>query len=287
MSTVKIAGVNCRADTIVSDPVNQVKQMLSKRERERYKRQMMLFGDEGQERLKKANIFIAGAGGLGSPVSIYLAVAGVGTLTVVDKDVVEQTNLNRQILHIDRDIGRKKTASAEEKLHAINPDITVKVIDTTIDESNCAQLVGRADGIVDAMDNYPTRYLLNDIALQKNIPLFHGAIRGFYGQATTIIPGKTACLRCIFPSAPPKEVFPVVGVTPGFIGMIQVNEVLKYLLGTGELLANRLLIWDGLTARAEEIAVVRNPACISCGTGHASKNASTGTAKKIPTGKKK
>ena len=248
---------------------------------------MMLFGDEGQERLKKATVFIAGAGGLGSPVSIYLAVAGVGTLTVVDKDVVEQTNLNRQILHYDRDIGRKKTASAEEKLHAINPDITVKVIDTTIDESNAARLVGRADGIVDAMDNYPTRYLLNDIALEKKIPLFHGAIRGFYGQATTIIPEKTACLRCIFPSAPPKEVFPVVGVTPGFIGMIQVTEVLKYLLGTGDLLANRLLIWDGMTAHADEICVARNPACLSCGAGHASKNASAVKAKKEPARKKR
>ncbi len=261
--------------------------MISERERERYKRQMMLFGDEGQERLKKAHIFSAGAGGLGSPVSIYLAVAGVGTLTVVDKDVVELTNLNRQILHYDRDIGRKKTASAEEKLRAINPDIIVKVIDTTIEESNGAQLVGSADGIVDAMDNYPTRYLLNDIAQEKKIPLFHGAIRGFYGQATTILPKKTACLRCIFPCAPPKEVFPVVGVTPGFIGMIQVNEVLKYLLGTGDLLANRLLIWDGMTAHAEEIAVVKNPACISCGTGHASKNASAVKAKNVHERKKK
>ncbi|MDD1702138.1 MAG: HesA/MoeB/ThiF family protein [Methanoregula sp.] len=239
--------------------------MLSERERERYKRQMMLFGDEGQERLKKASIFIAGAGGLGSPVSIYLAVAGVGTLTLVDKDIVEQTNLNRQILHYDRDIGRKKVESAEEKLTEINPDIRVRVVDTTIDDTNCSHLVGRADGIVDAMDNYPTRYLLNDVALEKKIPLFHGAIRGFYGQATTIVPGKTACLRCIFPSAPPKEVFPVVGVSPGFIGMVQATEVLKYLLGTGDLLENRLLIWDGMTAHAEELSFVKNPACISCG----------------------
>jgi len=261
--------------------------MLSERERERYKRQMMLFSDQGQERLKKAHIFIAGAGGLGSPVSIYLAVAGVGTLTVVDNDLVELTNLNRQILHYDRDIGRKKTVSAEEKLRAINPDITVRVIDTTIEESNGAQLVGRADGIVDAMDNYPTRYLLNDIAQEKKIPLFHGAIRGFYGQATTILPGKTACLRCIFPCAPPQEVFPVVGATPGVIGTIQATEVLKYLLGTGDLLANRLLIWDGMTAHAEEIAVVKNPACTSCGTGHASKNASMVKAKNVHERKKK
>ena len=241
--------------------------MLSERERERYKRQMMLFGDAGQERLKRAHIFIAGAGGLGSPISIYLAVTGVGTITVVDKDIVDQTNLNRQILHYDRDIGRKKTASAEEKLQALNPDITIRVIDTTIDESNTGQLIGSADGIVDAMDNYPIRYLLNDIAQKKKIPLFHGAIRGFYGQATTILPEKTACLRCIFPSAPPQEVFPVVGATPGVIGTIQATEVLKYPLGTGDLLANRLLIWDGMTMHAEEIAVERNPECTSCGEG--------------------
>ncbi|MFA5221074.1 MAG: HesA/MoeB/ThiF family protein [Methanoregula sp.] len=249
--------------------------MFLERERERYKRQMMFFGDEGQERLKKAHIFIAGAGGLGSPISIYLAVAGIGTITLVDKDTVDQSNLNRQILHNDRDIGRKKTVSAEEKLRAINPDITVNAIDTTIESSNAAKLVGTADGIVDAMDNYPTRYLLNDIALAKNIPLFHGAIRGFYGQATTIIPGKTACLRCIFPNPPPQEVFPVVGVTPGVIGTIQATEVLKYVLGNGELLANRLLIWDGMQAHAEEIAVVRNPACVSCGRKNTTNPAGT------------
>ena len=238
--------------------------MLSERERERYKRQMMLFGDEGQELLKKAHIFIAGAGGLGSPVSVYLAVAGIGTLTVVDRDVVDQSNLNRQILHYDRDIGRKKTESAEEKLMAINPDITVRVIDTTIEEKNAGDLVGKADGIVDAMDNYPVRYLLNNVAISKKIPLFHGAICGFYGQATTIIPGQTACLTCIFPKAPPKEVFPVVGVTPGLIGMVQATEVLKYLLKNGELLTNRLFIWDGIQAHAEEIRMERDPRCTAC-----------------------
>jgi molybdopterin/thiamine biosynthesis adenylyltransferase len=251
--------------------------MFSERELERYKRQMMLFGGEGQERLKKAHIFIAGAGGLGSPVSIYLAVAGVGTITIVDMDVVDQTNLNRQILHFDRDIGRKKTASAEEKLKELNPDITVNAIDVKIDESNVTKLVGRADGIVDAMDNYPTRYLLNGVAIAKQIPFFHGGIRGFYGQATTIIPGTTPCLKCIFPKAPPREVFPVVGVTTGIIGTIQTNEVIKYLTGSGELLTNRLFIWDGLQAHAEEICVERNPACEACG----------GMAKKTPVRKKK
>lgn len=239
--------------------------MLSERERERYKRQILLFGDKGQERLKKAHIFIAGAGGLGSPVSIYLAAAGIGTITIADMDTVDTTNLNRQVLHYDRDTGKKKVASAEEKLRAINPEITINAVDARIDESNAADLIGDADGIVDAMDNYPTRYVLNDVALEKKIPFFHGAIQGFYGQATTIIPGRTPCLRCLFPCAPPKEVFPVVGVTPGVIGTIQATEVIKYLIGEGDLLANRLLIWDGLQAHAEEIQVKKNPACPVCG----------------------
>jgi len=239
--------------------------MLSLRELDRYKRQILLFGEEGQEKLKKAHIFIAGAGGLGSPISIYLAVAGIGTITIVDKDIVELTNLNRQILHNDNDIGRKKTTSAEAKLIAFNPDIMIRVIDTTIDKTNVMRLVGKSDGIVDAMDNFPTRYLLNETAVKKNIPLFHGAIRGLYGQATTIIPGKTPCLKCIFPNAPPKEIFPVVGVTPGFIGMIQATEVLKYLINDGRLLSNRLFIWDGFEAHADEIIVEWNPKCPVCG----------------------
>jgi len=244
--------------------------MLSERERERYKRQMMLFGDVGQERLKNAHIFIAGAGGLGSPIAIYLAVAGIGELTILDMDVVDQSNLNRQILHNDCDIGKKKTASAEEKLRAINPDIRVNAIDQKIDEINASRLIGNARGIVDAMDNFPTRYTLNDVALEKGIPLFHGAIRGFHGQATTILPGKSACLKCIFPKAPPKEVFPVVGVTPGIIGTVQANEVLKYVLGKGNLLTNRLFMWDGLESRAEEICIEANPCCAACGTKESS-----------------
>lgn len=219
--------------------------MLTERERERYKRQILLFGEEGQEKLKKSHLFIAGAGGLGSPIAIYLAVAGVGTITIVDMDVVDQTNLNRQILHNDRDIGKKKTVSAIEKLQELNRDITINAIDATISADNIHDLVGRADGIVDAMDNYPVRYLLNRTALELKIPLFHGAIRGLHGQVTTIVPGKTPCLQCIFPKAPPKEVFPVVGTTPGIIGTIQANEAIKYLTGEGNLLTNRLLIWDG------------------------------------------
>ncbi|HII98841.1 MAG TPA: HesA/MoeB/ThiF family protein [Methanoregula sp.] len=241
--------------------------MLSERELERYKRQILLFGNDGQERLKSSHIFIAGAGGLGSPVAIYLAVAGVGTITVVDMDTVEQSNLNRQILHYDRDIGKKKTVSAIAKLQEYNPDIIINAIDTTITADNIRRLVGQADGIVDAMDNYPVRYLLNRVALEMKVPFFHGAIRGFYGQATTIIPGKTPCLECIFPRAPPKEVFPVVGVTPGVIGTVQATEVIKYLTKQGELLVGRLFIWDGLAATSEEIAIEKNPVCPVCGSG--------------------
>ena len=246
--------------------------MLSLRELERYKRQILLFGESGQDQLKKSKIFIAGAGGLGSPVSIYLAVAGVGTLVIVDNDVVELTNLNRQILHGDEDIGKKKTESARETLERLNPDIRIEAMDVTIDEHNVSSLVGDSQGLVDALDNFPTRYLLNRTAVQKGIPLFHGAIRGMYGQATTIVPGTTPCLECIFPYPPPKEVFPVVGLTPGLIGMVQATEVVKYLLGTGDLLTNRLFLWDGMQCRAEEIAVERNPQCMVCG----SKNSRTG-----------
>ena len=238
--------------------------LLSSRERERYSRQMMLFGDEGQELLKDATIFIAGAGGLGSPVAMYLAVLGVGTIILADNDAVERTNLNRQILHGERDIGRRKSVSAGERLEALNPDITVKAIDATIDTTTVHSLTDTADGIVDALDNYPTRYLLNRIAVEKDIPLFHGGINGFFGQATTILPGETPCLRCIFPHPPPREVFPVAGVTAGFIGMVQATEVCKYLLCKGELLANRLLLWDGMQARVEEIAVEKDPSCEVC-----------------------
>ena len=240
--------------------------MLSGRELSRYKRQIQLFGRDGQEKLKRAKIFIAGAGGLGSPIAIYLAVAGIGTITIVDRDTVDESNLNRQILHYERDIGKKKTESAEEKLRMINPDIRINAISTTIEETNVLGLVDDSDCIIDALDNFATRYLLNKAAITKKIPLFHGAIRGMNGQATTIIPGSTPCLRCIFHTPPPEEVVPAVGVTAGIIGMIQATEVIKYFTGNGSLLANRLFIWEGLEARAEEILIEKDPSCPACGT---------------------
>lgn len=170
-------------------------------------------------------------------------------------------------MHCDRDIGKKKTASAEEKLTEINPYITIRVIDTTIDETNIGRLVGRADGIVDAMDNFPTRYLLNGTAVKKKIPCSMVRYSGYTGRRRRLPRGQTPCLACIFPNAPPKEVFPLVGVTPGLIGMVQATEVVTYLINDGRLLTNRLFIWDGLEAHAEEIIVDRNPACPVCGDG--------------------
>jgi molybdopterin/thiamine biosynthesis adenylyltransferase len=239
--------------------------MLTEREQERYRRQLPLFGEAGQEILRRSHLFIAGAGGLGSPVSLYLAAAGVGSLTLVDHDRVERTNLNRQLLHRDRDVGRLKIDSALDTLRGINPDITVRGVTATIREDNVADLVGKADGIIDAVDSFEVRYFLNGVACVQKIPLFHGAVHGFYGQAATIVPPHTACLRCMFPHPPPGETTPVIGVTPGLIGTIQATEAIKYLLGCGELLTDRLLVWDGFRARAEEIRVQKNPFCTECG----------------------
>lgn len=239
--------------------------MLTENELKRYERQIRIFGVDGQERLKNAKVFVAGAGGLGSAISIYLAAAGIGRIRIVDHEKIELSNLNRQILHCDEDVGREKAASAEEKLKKINPDVSLEAISETIEENNVLELVDDFDLIVDAMDNFHTRYLLNRAAIVKNIPFFHGAINGLYGQATTIIPGKTACLRCIFPEPPPSMTFPVVGATCGVIGCIQVTEIVKYIVKMGSSLENRLLLWDGLNAKIDEIEIERNPSCEDCG----------------------
>ena len=230
----------------------------------RYSRQIRLFGEAGQEKLKRTSVFIAGAGGLGSIVSIYMAAAGFGRIRIVDCDSVEPSNLNRQILHESSDVGRDKAMSAYETLTGINPEIEVEALVETISEDNIDHLLQDSDLIMDAMDNFPTRYLLNRACLHRKIPLFHGAISGYQGQATTIIPGKTACLRCIFPRAPPASIFPALGSTCGVIGSIQVTEAVKYVQGSGELLANRLLLWDGRIACLDEVACERNLGCMDC-----------------------
>ena len=231
----------------------------------RYVRQLRIFGEDGQKRLKNAKVTIAGAGGLGSVTATYLTVAGVGRIQIIDDDVVELSNLNRQMLHWEQDIGKKKAESFEEKLSQMNSEVDVVVTTQRIREDTIAEIITDADLIVDAMDNFQTRYVLNRLALHKKIPFFHGGVYGFEGQVTTIIPGETACLQCIFPESPEAETFPVIGATCSVIGGIQATEVVKYIVGVGGLLTNRLLIWDGVDARMEEFAVERNPACRACG----------------------
>ena len=240
--------------------------MLTGEELDRYSRQIMIpqIGEKGQEKLKRAKVFIAGVGGLGSPVSIYLTAAGVGHLRMVDHDRVDLTNLNRQVVHWSGDVGKRKVESAQEKLNKLNPNVTVETLSVTISEENASELITGFDLIVDAMDNLPTRYLLNKKAIEHGIPFFHGAVNGFEGRAMTVIPGKTACLRCLYRGPVPESKFPVIGVTPAVIGCIQATEVIKYLVGIGDLLANRLLAFDGLNLKFTEFKVQRNPQCEHC-----------------------
>ena len=241
--------------------------MLTGDELKRYDRQIMIpgIGEKGQEKLKRARVVIAGGGGLGSPASIYLAAAGVGTIRIIDHDRVELSNLNRQVLHWDEDIGREKVNSAVEKLKRLNKGVEIEAVEETITEANISELVAGFDLIVDAMDNLPTRYLLNKAAIENNIPFFHGAVYGLEGRAMTIIPGRTACLGCVYRGPIPEEKFPVIGVTPAIIGCIQATEVIKYVTGIGKLLANRLLVYDGLNMKFTEMVVKKDPNCEHCG----------------------
>lgn len=232
----------------------------------RYDRQMLIrgFGEAGQRKLKGSAAFVAGCGGLGSPISMYLAAAGVGTLVIADMDIVDLSNLNRQILHWDGNIGEDKVKSAYEKLVQLNPSINVVPFQGRIDENNVFELTKGCDIIMDAMDNFETRYLLNRAALYHKIPMVHGSIWGLEGRVTTLVPGKTPCLECIFPKAPPKETFPVLGATPGVIGTIQVTEAIKMLTGIGIPLVNRLLVYDGEYMEFHEIKIAPDPGCTAC-----------------------
>ncbi len=234
-------------------------------EREKYSRQILLFGEEGQEKLKNAKVLVAGAGGLGSPVSTYLAIAGVGKIILADFDSVDPSNLNRQFLHHQKDIGRLKIESAKEKLLSMNPDIEVETIAEMLTESNLETLVPECDVIVDALDNLETRHMLNRLVIKRRIPLIHGAVTGYDGQVTTIVPGKTPCFYCIFPRISKKEVFPILGATAGIIGSIQANEVIKFLTGQGKLLEGRLLFWNGLSGNFSEISLSKLNNCPVCG----------------------
>lgn len=241
--------------------------MLTEYDRERYDRQIMIpeIGEPGQVRLQKAVVFIAGAGGLGSPAALYLAAAGVGTLRIVDNDTVTLSNLNRQILHGDPDIGKGKAGSAAESLERLNARVQLNCSADTITPANVVDLVQGSDLIVDALDNIETRLLLNKAALNLKIPLIHGAVNGFEGRAMVVLPGKTACLGCLVRGKPQPGKFPVMGATPAVIGAIQATEAVKAITGAGRLLSGRLLRYDGLAMEFSEFTINQNPQCPDCG----------------------
>ncbi len=237
---------------------------LSPDEQERYLRQLLIFGEAGQQKLKNASIFIAGTGGLGSPVAYYLAAAGVGHLTIVDHDEVALSNMNRQILHFTTDIGRKKIDSATQKLRALNPEIEVTGHAVQITPENIEMLAAGADLIIDAVDNYEARYILNAYAVRAGIPFFHGAVRGISGQMLIVIPGETPCLRCLIGDCLVNGPVPVLGIAPGIIGLMQANEAVKYLTGTGTVAAGQLHLWDGERTVLESFTVKKDHTCPVC-----------------------
>lgn len=240
---------------------------------ERYSRQIILpnVGGKGQEKFLNAKILIIGAGGLGSPCALYLASAGIGKIGIVDSDVVELSNLQRQILHSTKDVARPKVESAKERLIAINPDIEIIPYKIRLTSENILEVIKDYDIIVDGSDNFSTRYLVNDACIFSNKPFSHGSIFRFDGQVTTIIPGKGPCYRCLFALPPPPGVMPscqeagVLGAVVGVIGTIQANEVLKYILGTGNLLIGRLLVFNALDSSFKQVKVPRDPKCPVCG----------------------
>ena len=241
----------------------------------RYRRHLSLpeVGEAGQARLGSARVLVLGAGGLGSPAALYLAAAGVGTLGIVDSDVVEVSNLQRQVLHRSSDAGRPKTDSARDTLTALNPEVKVVTFQERLSAANVLRIVRDFQVVVDGGDNFPTRYLLNDACVREGIPLVHGSVYRFEGQATTLLPGVGPCYRCLYPTPPPPELAPscaeagVLGVLPGLIGLVQANEVLKLLLDIGTPLVGRLLTFDALGTRFSELSLRRDPACPTCRPG--------------------
>ena len=239
---------------------------------QRYSRHLIMngVGSAGQRKLIDAKVLIIGAGGLGSPVALYLALAGVGTIGVVDFDTVDVSNLQRQILHTDADVGRPKVISAKETLNAHNPDVNVVLHEEPINSENAMDIIPDYDIIVNGADNFATRYLVNDASFLAGKPLVDGAILVFDGQATTYQPGE-GCYRCMFPDPPPPGEVPncaeagVIGALPGLVGSIQALEVVKLAMGVGETLTSRMLLIDALTMDFREIKIRRNPECKLCG----------------------
>jgi molybdopterin/thiamine biosynthesis adenylyltransferase len=239
--------------------------MWDKLELQHYERQLELIGRRGQRRLKQAGVYIAGAGGLGTAVASYLAAAGIGRIAIVDRDKVQVSNLNRQVMYAEKDAGKMKAAALADRLRGLNPHIELTGESVDISGTDIRERVATFDVLVDALDNFPSRYVLNSAALAQGVPLVHASIRGFYGQVTTLVPGLTPCLRCLFPETPKEERPAVLGPVCGVIGCLQAMEVLKYLLGNGSLLMNKLLVFDGLKGALDEVEIGRRADCPECG----------------------
>lgn len=247
--------------------------MLSIDQQERYARHLMLegVGEEGQLKLLGGSVLVIGAGGLGSPVLLYLAAAGVGRLGIADSDAVELSNLQRQIIHTTPRIGSAKALSAQAALEALNPDVRIEAHQLRVAADNIAELLTPYDFVIDATDNFESKFLINDACVTAGKPYSHGGILRFSGQTMTVIPGKTPCYRCIFPEEPVGEVAiacskaGVLGVLPGIIGTLQATEAIKYLLGAGNLLAGRLLTYDSALMKFREIPLRKTPDCPVCG----------------------
>ena len=240
---------------------------------ERYSRHIILkeIGIKGQERLYKSKVLIIGAGGLGAPVGLYLAAAGVGTLGIVDADKVDLSNLQRQVIHHTPDVGTLKVESAASKMRAINPDISVRTHHVFVGAENIGQLIQGYDFVIDGTDNFAAKFLINDACVLAGIPYSHGGILRFNGQTITVLPRKSACYRCVFVKPPPTGVVPtcsqagVLGAIAGMLGTIQATETLKYITGVGKLLTDALLTFEALEMNFRKVKVKRNPQCPICG----------------------
>jgi molybdopterin/thiamine biosynthesis adenylyltransferase/rhodanese-related sulfurtransferase len=247
--------------------------VLSSEQKNRYSRHLLIpeVGAEGQARLLESKVLFIGAGGLGSPALLYLAAAGVGTLGIVDFDTVDLSNLQRQVVHTSDRVGQKKTESAAQTIRALNPDVTVVAHEEMLTDENVERLIDGYDVVIDGTDTFETRYTLNDAAVRARIPVVHASVFRFEGQLTVFQPFEGPCYRCLYPTPPPPELAPgcavagVLGVVPGTLGILQATEALKLLLGIGEPLVGRLLIYDALDATFQELRLRRDPACPACG----------------------
>jgi len=246
---------------------------LSQVQRDRYSRHIMLseIGESGQKKLLDAKVLVVGLGGLGSAVSYYLAAAGIGHLGIIDSDVVEISNLQRQILHSTKSIGMPKTESARKTLLSLNPDVTITAHKDRLTWENAAEIIKGYDIVVDGCDNLPTRYIMNDTCYANGKPYVHGSIFQFEGRATVFLPGQGPCFRCLYPAPPPEDMMPgpqdigLLGVLPGVIGVIEATEAIKLILEIGTSLAGRLLVYDALNMYFQELHVKRDPECPVCG----------------------